>query len=99
MLRMCCAEQVDATMSHVNGAQDGAGWKVTVASPPNGGFLSGLSFTTSQSRAVKYLSFENLHVAHVGWGTFGNMQSASFLDSAGEYQGLSRLSLDLLLNS
>lgn len=72
----------DAAMTHSSGVQDGAGWKVTVASPPDGGLLSGMSFERSQSRTVRYLSFENLQIAHVGWGTFGNMQSASFLDSA-----------------
>lgn len=72
----------DATMSHSSGVQDGADWTVTVASPPHGGLIAGMRFARSQSRPVRYLSFENLQIAHVGWGTFGNMQSASFLDSA-----------------
>jgi hypothetical protein len=74
--------KLDATMSHSSGVQNGAGWMVTVMSPPHGGLLSGMSFAASQSRPVRFLNFENLQIAHVGWGTFGNMQSASFLDSA-----------------
>eukprot|EP01051_Picozoa_sp_SAG22_P008989 SAG22_NODE_719_length_7666_cov_5.819083_6_plen_428_part_00 len=74
---------VDTTLSHPNGVRDGGvTWRATFASPPNGGLLKGVSFAASQGRSVGYMSFEHLTIAHVGWGTLGNMQSASFLDSA-----------------
>jgi hypothetical protein len=48
--------------------------------------LTDLRYDCTQSNAVKFLSFENLAVEHVGWGLgraeSADFQSSSFLDSA-----------------
>ena len=72
----------DATISHSLGINTGATWRLTFSSPPVGALVEGLKFAASESKAVKYLTFENVHIAHVGWSSFGDFQSASYLDTA-----------------
>lgn len=71
----------DAQLVHSLGINSGKNWMINV-SVPAGSKLEELTFAASHSQNVGYISLENLAIAHVGWSTFGNMQSASFLDSA-----------------
>lgn len=79
--------KIDGSVTHSLGVQEKADWRLIIgAGLTKGAKITDITYYHTASSPVKFITFENIAVEHVGWGLgrdeSADFQSSSFLDSA-----------------